>query len=199
MFRREYRLMSHVPRWSIVRKIHTQSIADHTFYVTLYVSQLCDLLNVEPMTKLTALEAALYHDVDETFTGDIPGPSKREMVDPAKTSKFINRMMHGRFSSTAALHHSSAKLEPTRSLIKAADLMDECMYLSTEIQMGNVTVRGALDNARNRLYGAINNLKEGFKLDAESYTNLLKYVNARLYEVLEGADVIPTNDTDLKS
>ncbi len=197
-FSREYRLMSFVPRWSIVRKIKDQNIAEHSFFVVLYASQLCDLLQLSEETTLTVLTAAIYHDTDETFTGDIPGPSKREMVDATKSEAFASRSMKARFGSAALLNFLSAKAEPARSIIKCADLIDECMYLATEYQMGNVTMRGALDNARQRLEQAIKNMLIVHAVEPNYDEYIVETIRAALKDCMEGGDIIVSNNSDIQ-
>ena len=88
MFEHEYRDMAFVPRWAILRTIKNQSVAEHSYFVALYSEQICSTLGLTMEQTGCVLSYALLHDVAETFLGDIPGPSKREIVDKAKYEKF---------------------------------------------------------------------------------------------------------------
>jgi len=72
--------LQHVPRWSVVRRLREQSVAEHSFAVAI--------IAIELVTRITTLSicrpghllyAALVHDIDESVTGDISSPAKRMM------------------------------------------------------------------------------------------------------------------------
>lgn len=68
--------LSHIPRWTIVRNSPGQSVADHTYRVSIIAMELYSRLNLSAIDSdyhLSAiLSCALTHDVDEAVTGDIP-------------------------------------------------------------------------------------------------------------------------------
>ncbi len=70
--------LSQVPRWSIVPLARDQNVADHTFRVVVIAMELADRLEVE--FPKDAILYALYHDADESRTGDIPTPAKLVMA-----------------------------------------------------------------------------------------------------------------------
>lgn len=134
MFEQEIRDLSFVPRWGIIRSINKQNVAEHSYYVVMYTRMLCDALGMNPVDTLEAVTLAMWHDVPERVTGDLPGPVKKKIVDEDKLSRveLITLSMFdqcswrvGRASATAAL------------IVKTADYIDQCFFLATEIQMGN--------------------------------------------------------------
>lgn len=197
MFEREYRLMSHVPRWSIVRQIKGQNVAEHSYFVALYVSQICDVLEFDMETKWLSIEAALYHDLDETFTGDIPGPSKRSMVDPDKTLAFTNKMLVERFNGYGFRQVERKKITGIPLIIKLADLVDEVMYLSTEFQMGNASVEAPLSSSRTRMYQALDALADGYPQCKDKCGVLREILAQAEYEHTNGQDKMPYNSSDI--
>lgn len=133
MFEKELRDLSFVPRWGIVRTINRQAVSDHSYYVTVYAKEICEYLGLSAEQTLDVVTAAIWHDVPERITGDIPGPVKKHLcnkldinrVESMAMSPFSSARGHGTFS------------EHTTNIIKAADYMDQCFFLAIEIQMGN--------------------------------------------------------------
>ena len=66
-------LAQDVKRWTIVRTIRDQSLAEHTFNVVMISRAIAANLGIDD-TKI--IKYALDHDLDEILTGDIPTPAK---------------------------------------------------------------------------------------------------------------------------
>jgi 5'-deoxynucleotidase YfbR-like HD superfamily hydrolase len=148
MFQRELRDMSFVPRWTIVRTIKGQNVAEHSYYVAVYAMQIGDHLGLDEESMCLLLRAALLHDVEETFTGDIPGPVKRQMGDMSVFNKWRDNMLVRRFGP----HALAAVDAQLKSIIKLANLVDEIAFLCTEIALGNRSVPTmAMENCRRRV------------------------------------------------
>jgi 5'-deoxynucleotidase len=68
-----------IRRWSLMRNTEPENVAEHTFYVALLTHALCtiarDLFGKEVDVE-RAVSLALFHDVAEVMTGDIPAPVK---------------------------------------------------------------------------------------------------------------------------
>lgn len=69
-----------VPRWTVVRTVRPQSVAEHCFNVSIIVHE---ILEREPQLALSGAVRpynlvfhALHHDIDECVTGDIPRHAK---------------------------------------------------------------------------------------------------------------------------
>lgn len=79
----DYLALGHVPRWSIVRIDRPQSVAEHSFNVAGIVRELHERLQLDSAKYRLdrCVHWALYHDVDESITGDIPGNAKGKMVE----------------------------------------------------------------------------------------------------------------------
>lgn len=197
MFEREQRLLSFVPRWSIIRQIRGQSVAEHSYYVALYVEQICRILDCDMRFTLDCLQAALWHDMEECFTGDIPGPSKRQMVDKRQVDRFVENSIIERFASSTEVwrmhSHPSVK-----AVLKVADLLDEVCYLSTEIQMGNHTLKVVRRNSYNRLMMAVDAIPSRVNINNPNGFEELKQAAEEAAMVhLAYEDRIPINDGDL--
>ena len=63
----------YVKRWTIVNTTRDQSLAEHTFNVTMIARAICKEYNI---CDVNVMKACLAHDLDEILTGDIPTPVK---------------------------------------------------------------------------------------------------------------------------
>lgn len=71
--------MKYIERWSLMRNISRENIAEHSFFVSLLSHALAcirrDVLK-QPCDPEKAASYALFHDASEIFTGDLPTPIK---------------------------------------------------------------------------------------------------------------------------
>lgn len=137
MFERELRDLSWVPRWSIIRTNRAQSVAEHSYYVAVYALSIAQLINWRgSSTNASRLElviSALNHDIEECFTGDIPGPMKRLMAKGLPWRNTVWRERDRRFGDRYPVSDDPEVL----AILKAADVLDEVMFLAGELQRGN--------------------------------------------------------------
>jgi 5'-deoxynucleotidase len=145
MFERELRDLSFVKRWSIVRTIRSQSVAEHTFFVAMYANDICAALGVDESIHLAVLQKALWHDVDEIFTGDIPGPAKRALCSDRESLtaklkewklKVFGILGHREGVAVTDIEHNII-----HTILKAADELDAACEMATELQLGNNNVQ----------------------------------------------------------
>jgi 5'-deoxynucleotidase YfbR-like HD superfamily hydrolase len=186
LFERDLRTLSFVPRWVITKNLKTQSVAEHSFYVAVYAGQLAEHLGFEgDMGDL--YHAALWHDAEECFTGDIPGPTKRS-IQGEMADIWVRDGVAARFPGSVRPVTAEIKL-----ILKIANLLDEVFYKATEIQMGNRGAQQSYQTSITRLFRAINMLPltdTGRKVVwriAEDAANLH----------LAGQDKLPENSDDL--
>jgi 5'-deoxynucleotidase YfbR-like HD superfamily hydrolase len=153
MFEREYRDLRFVNRWQIVRRLKDQNLAEHQYFVTLYARQIAHFIkwggNIGAM-----MTAALVHDIDETISGDMPGPYKRLFSDGElrDVNDSVAVELRERGLWTAVM---DAEI---RVILKVADLIDEAGWLYDEINLGNASLSAVLSNTMDRLSAAIDAL-----------------------------------------
>lgn len=94
----DYLRAAHVSRWHIINHHGRQNIAEHSFIVTLIAIDLYQqIVGYDPSDDahdadlLRLVMAALFHDMPEVRTGDLPTPAKR----------YIREMLAGRTLDTA--------------------------------------------------------------------------------------------------
>jgi 5'-deoxynucleotidase len=143
-----YRLR-HIDRWSLMRNVVTENVAEHSFYVSLLTHALCTIAN-EVYGKQVPTEQlvtrALFHDVAEVFTGDIPMPVKHHNPDILRNFREIEQLASQRLANMAPdelkpvygplIESKPADPEHAR-YIKAADLLDAYLKCVSELSAGN--------------------------------------------------------------
>lgn len=105
----------YVKRWTIVHTIKQQSLAEHTFNVTMIARAICKRAGLD---DVNVMKACLAHDLDEILTGDIPSPTKREAKE------------RGWDLNNIYVRVTSRELTPVEeSIVKIADLMEAVLFI----------------------------------------------------------------------
>ena len=184
---RELRDLAHVPRWGIARLIRGQSVAEHSFFVACYAMQIGDELQLS-FNGDELIRWALIHDVDESFMSDIPGPSKRSVVDRFKYAHYTDAGSVKRFGFAPS--HCQGHI---KQIVKLADLIDEVMFLSGELQMGNQAILAPLMSANERMFLAL----KAIDCDEELKTNFRIKLSRATQQEKGGSSQIPHNNEDV--
>jgi len=175
-FQRELRDLAYVPRWSIVRVAKTQSVAEHSYFTTVYAMQLAREITWGA-DWFPMVEMALWHDVEECFTGDMPGPVKHKMYG-AQAEVAIAEMMEARFGgewASGSVAYTHQGFHEAKAIIKVASLLDDTLFLMGELQRGNEACHAAA-------HSVIKKLREAWeKLPCE------KQVRDRVWQAVRAA------------
>lgn len=160
MFNHYARVLSSIPRWSVVPVLRRQYVAEHSYYVSLYTAELLGLSIFDHWhddRKFACLRYALIHDAEEARMSDIPGPVKRMIKDPEKLAATEAKVLSG-MGYTDKYGYAWHVDEDIKRVIKAADLIDEFFYLHSEASMGSRIVSRLIDQVEYRLKTALDNL-----------------------------------------
>jgi 5'-deoxynucleotidase YfbR-like HD superfamily hydrolase len=114
-----------VKRFHTVNTINTETVGHHSHGVAV----MCFLFDYEPSKEL--LTAALFHDLAEQFTGDIPSPAKRELGIGKDVSDLETDILR-----RSGVFMPELPDEDTRTL-KLADISHGLLFCLKEIRMGN--------------------------------------------------------------
>lgn len=112
--------LGEINRWQIVRTTKSQNVAEHSFMVTLLALRIAEATGED---RGAVMQAALLHDAEEAWTGDIASPAKQ----------FINngdipvREMMGDMSYL--LHIEGVDSVTTSMIVKVADLATDIKFL----------------------------------------------------------------------
>ena len=154
MFPYRERILAHVPRWAVVPHIRSQSVAEHSFYVTLYADKLCKMLGWDDLNTSMAVSYALRHDMLEVFTGDIPSPAKRILTSNDTVNAFNNHFV----KSMPADYEAGIPTGKIHEVVKLADKLDEFFWLCTETGLGNRSVAALLMTVLADIEGRVHEL-----------------------------------------
>ena len=124
-----------VKRYHTDRVIHHETIAHHSWGVAMF----CIALSKDK-PSLNLLKAALYHDLAEHVTGDVPAPAKWENQCLKDELESIELDFNDE-------HDTDPELIPEEIFIlKVADMLQLMTYVQGEWKMGNRTLDHIFEN-----------------------------------------------------
>jgi 5'-deoxynucleotidase len=145
-----------IKRWGLMRNTTTENVMEHSWQVATIAHGLAvigkDLFgrDWQPETMATA---ALYHDVSEIITGDLPTPIKYHSTTISKAYKAIEAEAEAellnqlpsslRQSFTPFLIQSNLP-DDVRFVIKSADLISAYLKCQFELDAGNKEFKDAI-------------------------------------------------------
>ena len=139
--------MKYIERWSLMRSTQTENIAEHSYYVAVLAHALGvirrDVFG-KPCDPEQCATGALYHDIPEILTGDLPTPIKYfnpeirgayRRVEQIATEKLLAELPEQMRGSVAGLVREQ---DPgVRELVRAADKLSAYLKCVEEMRMGN--------------------------------------------------------------
>jgi 5'-deoxynucleotidase len=143
-----YRLR-YIERWSLMRNMVKENVAEHSFHVAILTHALCTIANEVFKRDIATNEAvsmALFHDVTEVFTGDIPTPVKHQNPEILSNFRKIEEISADKLFSMLPpelqpmykpLVTGKSDQTELRRYVKAADLLDAYLKCVTELSAGN--------------------------------------------------------------
>ena len=140
--------MKYISRWGLMRNSRTENIAEHSLEVAIITHLLCELRNRRfggNVDVSRAVLAAVYHDVPEIITGDLPTPVKYydpgiksayKRVEEAAVEKLLSTVPDDLREDYAEVFDSESDPETAR-LVKAADKLSALIKCIEERRSGN--------------------------------------------------------------
>ena len=148
--------MRFINRWSLMRNTETENIQEHSLEVALVAHNLAALKNEYfggslDINKVAVI--AMYHEVSEIFTGDMPTPIK--YFDPKLRSLYgeveslaqekMLTTLPKRLQAVYKPYIVEAETLPEWPIVKAADTLSAYMKCVNELHAGNDEFREAHD------------------------------------------------------
>ena len=152
-----YALMSrmrYITRWGLMRNTFSENISEHSFQVAVLAHALAlirrDILHLEGPDPDRCAVAALYHDVTEILTGDLPTPIKYYNPDIKAAYKQVEQIAATRLlemmppelrkSYEHLVMEDDPEVEP---IVKAADKLAAHIKCLEEQKAGNTVFDSA--------------------------------------------------------
>lgn len=162
-----YRRLRNIRRCNNLPSIHAEDVAQHSFYTAILATTLAeeynlaatkhnldyhpfddenywDYANVAEVTK-----RALFHDMEEAFTSDIPWNVKHHSPSVSATIKdCVDDILQGVYAETSVTmlsQHQSIKLAKSDlegKFVAMADMIEGAWYCYEELQSGNTRMAG---------------------------------------------------------
>lgn len=148
--------MRFINRWSLMRNTEIENIQEHSLEVAMVAHNLAALKNEYfggslDINKVAVI--AMYHEVSEIFTGDMPTPIKyfdpklRSLygeVESLAQEKMLTTLPE-RLQAVYKLYIVEAETLPEWPIVKAADTLSAYMKCVNELHAGNDEFREAHD------------------------------------------------------
>jgi 5'-deoxynucleotidase len=146
-----------IKRWGLKRNAHAENVMEHSWEVSVIAHTLALIKNRYYQGNVDAnavAAAALYHDVTEVITGDLPTPIKYHSEEISTAYKQIERQAEKELLALlpaelqadfqALIHHDKMPPEHVQ-IIKAADKISAYLKCQAELKAGNSEFETAAD------------------------------------------------------
>ncbi len=141
--------MKYLPRWGLMRQSLNEDVAQHTSEVMLIAHTLCGIANKIYNKNLNGgniVLTALYHDMSEILTGDMPTPVKYndetlssayKLIEEKATSKLLDT--HNPLIKDYIQPYTDNSLlsDYEKKILKAADKLSALIKCIEEEKSGN--------------------------------------------------------------
>lgn len=143
--------LRYIDRWSLMRNVSRENVAEHSFHVSVLTHALCTIGNEVYKKSLPTekiVTAALFHDATEVITGDIPTPVKHHNPSMLNNFREIEQLAANKLVSMVPdeLRDAYAPMfafdsdylsKEHQKYIKAADKLDAYLKCASEVSAGN--------------------------------------------------------------
>ena len=139
-----------IKRWGLMRNAETENVMEHSWEVAVIAHALALIRNQYFFGKVDAnaiATMALYHDVSEVLTGDLPTPIKYfstslttayRQIETVACEELISLLPQPLQASYKALLNDDKQPESHHHIIKAADTLSAYLKCLSELRTGNL-------------------------------------------------------------
>jgi 5'-deoxynucleotidase len=138
-----------IKRWGLKRNAHEENVMEHSWEVAVIAHTLALIKNRFYDGQIDAnavATAALYHDITEVITGDLPTPIKYHSseinfaykeIEKQAELELLNLLPAELYADFQAIIHHDRMPEEQTQLIKAADKISAYLKCQAELKAGN--------------------------------------------------------------
>ncbi len=154
--------MKYIRRWSLMHSLREETDTEHSFqvaYVAHALALITNNLGGEQVNVGDVLAMALYHDLSETVTGDMPTPVKYFRPEMRSLYGGLEQSAKNRLLATLPEDLRAAYalvVDPDEStlawkLVKSADRISAYLKCAEETKSGNNEFRRAMEGKLSEL------------------------------------------------
>ena len=140
--------MRNITRWGLMRNTFSENLTEHSYMTAVLAHALAlirrDILKLEGPDPDRCAVAAMYHDVSEILTGDLPTPVKYYNADIKAAYKQVERIAGNRVLDMlpqelrSSYEHDVLEDNPAvKPIVKAADKLSAHIKCLEEQKTGN--------------------------------------------------------------
>jgi 5'-deoxynucleotidase len=157
--------MKYITRWALMRNTRAENICEHSYDVATLTHALALLENTRFGGNIQVEKAvmiALYHDVPEILTGDMPTPVKYinpvlrdayKQVESSATAAILDLLPDDLRPAYAVCLQPDVALQAEKRIVKAADKLSALIKCEEELRQGNMEFRSARESTEKVLRG----------------------------------------------
>ncbi|MBD3194381.1 MAG: hypothetical protein GF317_04950 [Candidatus Lokiarchaeota archaeon] len=161
----QMRRIGNIKRYGLFAILHPQSVSSHVAHVVSLAYLICKNekqigemhISEELLNKV--LVAALYHDTEEIYSGDIPYTFKRDGLSNILKSKCKDKLEHyminengvcnvweSVYSGWLLAHYICGEVDDAADdkflgdVVASADMLELCLFCYEEYRLGNKTI-----------------------------------------------------------
>ena len=146
--------MRYITRWGLMRNSFSENLTEHSYMTAVLAHALAlirrNILKLEGPDPDRCAVAALYHDVSEILTGDLPTPIKYYNADIKAAYKQVERIAGNRVLDMlpqelrSSYEHDVLEDDPAvKPIVKAADKLSAHIKCLEEQKAGNTEFNDA--------------------------------------------------------
>lgn len=147
VFSPDFQHFSNIQHWNGTPRNSPITLPHHSWWVSVLANLLCVELEMSEKFRLECVNYALFHDLDEMFTGDVMHPFKYNTVNGVKIRDLIEKYVEtavqeifskhtdvGRCLLAVSMENPTAEI---KCIVKLADNLSLLNYCLTEVMSGN--------------------------------------------------------------
>lgn len=145
----QFNALRQIIRFATRPRLHNESVAEHTFYVVLYVLEIFEWLKEQATSHIDAMRIdieklimmAVHHDLDESITGDLMRAFKQTASVAKQLDECITTAIKVHLDPTSFAHWNNQKDGSLEAeIVYLADWLVGVRYMFLEADMGNVAL-----------------------------------------------------------
>jgi 5'-deoxynucleotidase len=154
-----------IKRWSLMRNAHEENVMEHSWDVAVIAHALALIKNRYFGGQVDAnaiTTAALYHDVTEVITGDLPTPIKYhsstlfsayKQIELQAEQKLLSILPAELIEDYRVLLDQEYLSQEQKKIIKAADKISAYLKCQSELKSGNTEFEVAMEQLEKIVFG----------------------------------------------